>query len=81
VAGVVAGRDALASGRCRSLTPASESSSRIGFVERRVVLDPGVLEELLVFWRDHGLLPAIAGERPDRLTCSQTVMTRYSVSR
>ena len=77
----MAGRDALASREMPQSHPASESSSRIGFVERRVVLDPGVLEELLVFWRDHGLLPAIAGERPDRLTSSQTVMSRYSVSR
>src|SRR5512132_4745922 len=32
-----------------------------------VVADPGVLEEVLLVGGDHGLLPALAGERPDRL--------------
>jgi hypothetical protein len=31
------------------------------------VLDPRVLEEVLLVRRDHGLLSALAGERPDRL--------------
>jgi hypothetical protein len=31
------------------------------------MLDPGALEEVLLVRIDNGLLPAVPGERPDRL--------------
>jgi hypothetical protein len=40
--------------------------------EDLVVPDPGVLEQVLLVGGDHRLLPALAGERPDRLDVSQT---------
>jgi hypothetical protein len=48
--------------------------------EDLVVPDPRVLEEVLLVRSDHGLLPALAGERPDRLDVLPTTVTyRYSV--
>ena len=38
-----------------------------GHRENLVVRDPGVLEQMLLVRGDHGILPALTSERPDRL--------------
>src|SRR4029450_11645347 len=46
---------------------ATDPNPLLGCREDLVVADPGVLEQVLLVRGDHGLLPALAGERPDRL--------------
>lgn len=38
-----------------------------GHRENLVVRDPGVPEQMLLVRGDHGILPALTSERPDRL--------------